>query len=49
MSTSMLIPLLTMALAYNILYVAFLLIRMRTEISERRLRTIRLGLEATPS
>jgi heme exporter protein C len=46
MSTSMLIPLLTMALAYNVLYAAFLLIRMRTEISERRLRTIRLGLEA---
>lgn len=45
MSTSMLIPLLIMALAYNVLYVAFLLIRMRTEIAERRLRTIRLGLE----
>jgi len=48
MSTSMLIPLLTMALAYNVLYVAFLLIRMRMEVSERRLRTIRLGLEAAP-
>ena len=45
MSTSMLIPLLVMALAYNVLYVAMLLIRMRMEVAERRLRTIRLGLE----
>lgn len=45
MSTSMLIPLLVMAVAYNVLYVAFLLIRMRMEVSQRRLRTIRLGLE----
>jgi len=44
-STSMLIPLLVMAVAYNVLYVAFLLIRMRMEVSQRRLRTIRLGLE----
>lgn len=44
-STSMLIPLLVMALAYNVLYVALLLIRMRMEVAERRLRTIRLGLE----
>jgi heme exporter protein C len=45
MTTSMLIPLLVMAVAYNVLYVALLLIRMRMEVSQRRLRTIRLGLE----
>ena len=49
MSTSMLIPLLVMAVAYNVLYVALLLIRMRMEIAERRLRTIRLGLEGLPA
>ena len=48
-SGSMLLPLLVMALAYNLLYVALLLVRMRAEIAERRLRTIRLGLDgATP-
>lgn len=45
MPASMLMPLLTMALAYNVLYAAILLIRMRAEIAERRLRSIRLGLE----
>ncbi|MCE9524144.1 MAG: heme ABC transporter permease [Alphaproteobacteria bacterium] len=49
MTTPMLIPLLVMAVAYNILYVAFLLIRMRMEVSERRLRTLRLGLEGASS
>jgi heme exporter protein C len=49
MSTSMLIPLLTMALGYNVFYVALLLVRMRMEVSARRLRTIRLGLEAVPA
>jgi heme exporter protein C len=48
-STSMLIPLLVMALGYNVLYAGLLLVRMRTEISERRLRTLRLGLEAVPA
>jgi len=45
LSTSMLVPLLVMALAYNIFYAAVLLLRMRMEVSRRRLRTIRLGLE----
>ncbi len=45
---SMLIPLLVMAVAYNVLYAALLLIRMRAEIAERRLRSIRLGLEFEP-
>ena len=49
MSTSMLIPLLIMAVAYNVLYAALLLIRMRAEIAERRLRSIRLGLEPLAS
>lgn len=48
-SASMLAPLLVMAVAYNVLYVALLLIRMRMEVSERRLRTIRLGLEVAPA
>ena len=47
-TTSMLIPLLVMAVAYNVLYAALLLIRMRAEIAERRLRSIRLGLELEP-
>jgi heme exporter protein C len=46
MPASMLTPLLIMGLAYTMLYVALLFVRMRTEIAERRLRTIRLGLEA---
>ena len=45
MPPSMLTPLLIMAAAYTVLYVGLLLIRMRMEISERRLRTIRLGQE----
>jgi len=48
-SASMLAPLLVMAVAYNVLYVALLLIRMRMEVSQRRLRTIRLGLETAPA
>ncbi len=48
-STWMLIPLMTMAVAYNVLYVALLLVRMRAEVSARRLRTIRLGLEPVPA
>ncbi len=47
-TSSMLIPLLVMAVAYNVLYAALLLIRMRAEIAERRLRSIRLGLEFEP-
>lgn len=49
MPASMLTPLLIMGLAYTMLYVALLFVRMRTEIAERRLRTIRLGLEAQPA
>jgi heme exporter protein C len=49
MSAEMLTPLLIMGLAYNLLYVAILLMRMRAEIAERRLRTIRLGLEPAAS
>ena len=49
MPASMLTPLLIMGLAYALLYVALLLVRMRTEISERRLRTIRMGIEAEPA
>ena len=45
MPASMLWPLLIMALAYNLLYAAILMMRMRAEIAERRLRSIRLGLE----
>jgi heme exporter protein C len=49
MPPSMLTPLLVMGLAYALLYVALLFVRMRTEISQRRLRTIRMGLEAEPA
>jgi heme exporter protein C len=49
MSAEMLTPLLIMGFAYNLLYVAILLMRMRAEIAERRLRTIRLGLEPAAS
>src|SRR5262245_24790554 len=48
-TSSMLAPLLIMALAYNLFYATLLLVRMRGEISARRLRTIRLGLEAVPA
>jgi heme exporter protein C len=44
-TSSMLAPLLVMAVAYNLFYVTFLIVRMRMEVSRRRLRTIRLGLE----
>lgn len=46
MPAAMLTPLLVMGLAYALLYAAILLVRMRTEISLRRLRTIRMGLES---
>lgn len=45
MPASMLMPLLIMGLAYNLFYAAILMIRMRAEVAERRLRSIRLGLE----
>jgi heme exporter protein C len=48
-TSPMLWPLLVMALGYNLFYVTFLLIRMRMEVSQRRLRTIRLGLEPVPA
>lgn len=46
MPGTMLTPLLLMALAYHMLFVALLLVGMRAEILSRRLRTIRLGVEA---
>ena len=49
MTSSMLWPLLVMALAYNLFYATFLLVRMRAEVSRRRLRTLSLGLEAAPA
>ncbi|NOT40219.1 MAG: heme ABC transporter permease [Alphaproteobacteria bacterium] len=49
MPAAMLTPLLIMALAYTVLYIALLLVRMRIEVAQRRLRTIRLGLEALPA
>ena len=49
MPAAMLTPLLVMGVAYTLLYVALLLVRMRTEIARRRVRTIRLGLEALPA
>jgi heme exporter protein C len=49
MTASMLVPLLVMALGYNLFYVTFLIVRMRMEVSRRRLRTIRLGLEVVPA
>jgi heme exporter protein C len=44
-STPILIPMFASMLGYTVLYVALLLVRMRAEISRRRLRTIRLGLD----
>jgi heme exporter protein C len=44
-STPILIPMLVSVLGYNVLYAGLLLVRMRAEISRRRLRTIRLGLD----
>ncbi len=49
MPASMLTPLLIMALSYNLLYAGLLMIRMRAEVAERRLRSIRLGLEPAAS
>jgi heme exporter protein C len=45
MASSMLTPLLIMAIAYTILFAGLLLVRMRTEILARRLRTLRLNVE----
>lgn len=45
MPASMLMPLLLMAISYNVLYAGLLMIRMRAEIAERRLRSLRLGLD----
>jgi heme exporter protein C len=49
MPASMLWPLLLMALGYTILFAGLLLVRMRTEILARRLRTLRLNLEGAPA
>jgi heme exporter protein C len=45
MPAAMLTPLLIMALGYTIFFGGLLLVRMRTEILARRLRTLRLNLE----
>lgn len=44
-SAPILLPMFVCVIGYNVLYAALLLVRMRAEISRRRLRTIRLGLE----
>ena len=49
MPMSMLTPLLVMALGYTILFAGLLLVRMRTEILARRLRTLRLNVEGAPA
>ena len=49
MPASMLTPLLIMAIAYTILFAGLLLVRMRSEILARRLRTLRLNLEGAPA
>ena len=43
---SMLVPLLVMAVAFTLLYVALLLVRMRAAIIERKLRALRFGAAA---
>ena len=45
----MLTPLLIMALGYTVLFAGLLLVRMRSEILARRLRTLRLNLEEAPA
>jgi heme exporter protein C len=42
-ATSMLVPLLVMALGFTVLFVALLLLRMRTELNERKIRALRLN------
>jgi heme exporter protein C len=49
MPASMLTPLLIMAIGYTIFFAAILLIRMRSEILARRLRTLRLNIEGAPA
>ena len=49
MPASMLTPLLIMAIAYTVLFAGLLLVRMRTEILARRLRTLRLNIEGAPA
>jgi heme exporter protein C len=49
MPASMLTPLLIMAIAYTIFFAGLLLVRMRTEILARRLRTLRLNIEGAPA
>ncbi len=48
-ATSMLVPLLIMALGYTLLFAGLHLVRMRSEILARRLRTLRLNLEGAPA
>jgi heme exporter protein C len=40
---SMLMPLLVMALGFTLLFVTLLLVRMRTELNERKVRALRLN------
>jgi heme exporter protein C len=46
---SMLVPLLVMVLGFTLLFVTLLLVRMRTELNERRARAIRLNSLAPPT
>ncbi|HUC10080.1 MAG TPA: heme ABC transporter permease [Stellaceae bacterium] len=45
---SMLMPLLVMALGFTLLFVTLLLVRMRTELNERKIRALRLNAMAAP-
>jgi heme exporter protein C len=47
-ATSMLVPLLVMALGFTVLFVTLLLLRMRTELNERKTRALRLGPAVPP-
>ena len=46
---SMLLPLLVMALGFTLLFAALLLVRMRTELNERKIRALRLNSMAVPA
>jgi heme exporter protein C len=46
---SMLAPLLIMALGFTLLFVALLMVRMRTALNERRALALRLNAGASPA
>jgi heme exporter protein C len=46
---SMLLPLLVMALGFTLLFAALLLVRMRTELNERKIRALRLNSMVVPT